>query len=169
MNNWTRRGWCRLERAARELSANHSWILVQSSDFLEVVSDFVPGTVGEGEFTIEEDRTKLAVVMRDIIKHKHPLSQGRGFAGLLYRRNLNLQNVHLRHLQVEPIEDVLPTSTEDQDLVEAFFYQNGFRKNHREGWGRMVAPSLCSIVRQYTAGQWPAPAACQSKQADHQS
>ena len=35
--DWRRRGWCRLERAACELPAHDSWILVQGSTFLKMV------------------------------------------------------------------------------------------------------------------------------------
>ena len=34
---WSSRGWCRLERAARELSPNNTWILIRSESSLEAI------------------------------------------------------------------------------------------------------------------------------------
>ena len=68
--SWSRRGWCRIERAARELSRESSWILIQSDSAIEVVGtavSFVPGCVGEAEFTVAEDKARLAPVMRKIL------------------------------------------------------------------------------------------------------
>ena len=58
---WSSRGWCRLERAARELSPNSTWILIQSETSIEVVGavlSFPSGPVGEGDFEIEEESTE---------------------------------------------------------------------------------------------------------------
>ncbi|CAE7217888.1 Psmd10, partial [Symbiodinium microadriaticum] len=60
---WSSRGWCRLERAARELSPSSTWILIRSETSVETVGtllSFPSGCVGEGEFGVVEDRQKLA-------------------------------------------------------------------------------------------------------------
>ncbi|CAE7823403.1 ANKS1A, partial [Symbiodinium necroappetens] len=61
--SWAQRGWCRVERVLRELSRDGSWILIQSDESLALVGTelaFVSGAVGEGEFTLAQDRFKLA-------------------------------------------------------------------------------------------------------------
>ncbi|CAE7515570.1 Asb3 [Symbiodinium natans] len=132
-STWARRGWCRIERAARELSAHDTWVLMQSPSSFEVVGtavSFVSGSVGEGDFTMEEDRTKLAPVMKDIVRRKLMLSlQAGDFPA--YRRHLNLQSVHFRGLVVEPIGDIVPGYEKDpsddtpEAVVAHFLYQNG--------------------------------------------
>ncbi|CAE7241492.1 pyx [Symbiodinium sp. CCMP2456] len=126
---WSRRGWCRLERAARELSPNSTWILIQSERSIEVVGtvlSFPSGPVGEGDFEIEEDRQKLARVMRQILVQKllHCLRVG-DLPG--FRRHFNLQTVHLRGLEIEPIGGLLPSSTGGDDAAAEFLHQNGLR------------------------------------------
>ena len=143
---WGRRGWCRVERASRELSEHNTWILIQGSDSLQLVGtvqSFVTGSVGEGEFTVESDRSKLAPVMETVVKRKLKLSlQARDFPS--YRRHLNLQTVHLRGLDVEPLEDLVPNepdgpNTAGADVVAHFLHQNGFR----------------GAVQKDVAGWWP--------------
>ena len=46
-----RRGWTRLQRAVREMSPDHTWVLIQGST--------IPGgSAGEGDFTSQEDRRR---------------------------------------------------------------------------------------------------------------
>ena len=55
-----------MERAARELSANDKWILLQGLTFSSVVGtalSFVSGPVGEGTFAVPDDRWSLAPVI----------------------------------------------------------------------------------------------------------
>ena len=117
---WSRRGWCRLERAARELSPDSTWILIRSDTSMEVVGtvlSFPSGWVGEGDFTFADDRQKLAPVMRQILVQKlsHCLRAG-DLPG--FRRHFNLQAVHLRNLEVEPVDGLL--SSCDGDSVAEF-------------------------------------------------
>ena len=139
--SWAKRGWCRLERAARELSEHHTWILVQSSTSIELVGtaySFVNGSVGEGEFGVEGDKAKLAPVMKTIVKQKLRMSLQAGDLPS-YRRHLNLQSVHLRGLDVEPLTGI-PNPEPDlcgADDVSLFFYQNGLTSVTRRdaaGW-----------------------------------
>ncbi|CAE7549321.1 ANK2 [Symbiodinium microadriaticum] len=129
---WSRRGWCRLERAARELSPNSTWILIQSETSIEVVGTALSlpsGSVGEGDLTITEDRQKLAPVMRQILVQKlnHCLRVG-DLPG--FRRHLNLQSVHLRGLEIEPVTGLLPSCQAHggDEVVAEFLHQNGLRR-----------------------------------------
>ena len=136
---WSSRGWCRLERAARELSPKSTWILIQSEASIEVVGtvwSFPTGPVGEGDFEIEEDRQQLAPVMRQILIQKllHCLRVG-DVPG--FRRHLNLQTVHLRGLEIEPVTGLLPSREGGDDVVLEFLHQNGLRsvgEADRAGW-----------------------------------
>ena len=130
---WSRRGWCRLERAARELSANSTWVLIQSDASVEVVGtalSFPSGIVGEGDLGNMEDLQKLAPVMRQILVNKlHRCLRMGDLPG--FRRHFNLQTVHLRGLEVEPVTGLLPSCNEAQGPCEAsseFLHQNGFRR-----------------------------------------
>ncbi|CAE7874840.1 Ankk1, partial [Symbiodinium sp. KB8] len=126
---WSSRGWCRLERAARELSPNSTWILIQSETSIEVVGtvlSFPSDPVGEGHFEIEEDRQKLAPVMRQVLVQK--LLQCLRVGDLPgFRRHFNLQTVHLRGLEIEPVTGLVPSCEGDDVLVE-FLHQNGLRR-----------------------------------------
>ena len=127
---WSRRGWCRLERAARELSPNSTWILIQSETSIEAVGtvlSFPSGSVGEGDFGIAEDRQKLASVMRKILVQKlnYCLRVG-DLPG--FRRHFNLQTVYLRGLDIEPLTGLLPSSEGGDDVVAEFLHQNGLRR-----------------------------------------
>ena len=130
--SWSRRGWCCLERAARELSPNSTWILIQSETSIEAVGtalSFPSGSVGEGDFGIAEDRQKLASVMRKILMQKlnHCLRVG-DLPG--FRRHFNLQTVHLRGLEIEPLTGLLPSCEAHGgiDAVADFLHQNGLTR-----------------------------------------
>ncbi|CAE7665077.1 ANKK1 [Symbiodinium sp. KB8] len=134
MTTWGRRGWCRIERVARELSKDNSWVLVRGGTTMEVAGtsiSFVSGSVGEGEFAFSEDRQALAPVMRNIVlqKLKRCLQAG-DLPG--FRRHFNLQTVHLRGLEVEPVGGFLPRHDADRapgnSALAEFLHQNGFRR-----------------------------------------
>lgn len=135
--SWARRGWCRLERASRELSEDGSWILIKSSETLQVVAtcfSLVTGSVGEGEFSVESDKERLAPVMRAIVKRKLMLLLRAGDLPS-FRRHFSLQAVHLRGLKVERI-NFLPDN-EAPDVVLDFLQQLGLRKVEQRdsaGW-----------------------------------
>ena len=140
--SWSRRGWCRLERASRELSENDNWILIQSPAALQSVGTvtLMAGPVGEGEFRVESDRALLAPVMRAIVKRKLMLSLQAGDLPA-FRRHFSLQALHLRGLEVEHIS-VLPhrlDSGSPNMEVEDFLHQTG----------------LAHVSRRDSAGWWP--------------
>ena len=105
---------------------------VASFQVVGTIASFVSGSVGEGEFSLEDDRWKLAPVMKSIVRNKLLLSLQAGDLPA-YRRHLNLQTVHLRGLDVEPVDNLIPSDASPfdyQDLVTTFMYQNGFTHIH---------------------------------------
>ena len=149
---WSSRGWCRLERAARELSANSTWILIQSDASMEVVGtalSFPSGTVGDGDFAFVEDRQTLAPVMRQILVNKlhHCLRLG-DLPG--FRRHFNLQKVHLQGLVIEPVVGLLPSCVAPGgDVVAEFLHQNGLRRVRQAdsaGWRPLHYAALAGNV-----------------------
>ena len=126
-----------MERAARELSTEATWILVQDEFSMELVGtalSFGGGCLGEGDFTVEEDRQALAPVMRSILLQKlHNCLRSKDLPG--FRRHLNLQAVHLRGLHIQPVRGLLPMT--HLDAVAEFLHQNGMKKAaevDRAGW-----------------------------------
>lgn len=134
---WAERGWCRMEKALRELSVDHTWILIQSSTDVNLVNDpatTLGGPVGEGQFTNGEDRARLAPVLLSALKRKLlVMLMDRDLAG--YRALLNLQLVHMRglpRLQELELLSVFSSSADSGseasfDAVQEFFHQNGFK------------------------------------------
>ena len=118
---------------------------MQASSSFQVVGTalcFVSGSVGEGEFSFEDDRKKLAPVMKDMVRRQLVLSLHKGdLPG--YRRHLNLQMVHLRGLDTEPLHSLIAndkaSSTLDEDSATAFLNQNG----------------LVNISSKDSSGFWP--------------
>ena len=106
---------------------------MQGSASLQVVgTTSVSGSVGEGEFTQEDDRQKLAPVMRSIVKRRLLLSLKAGDIPA-YRRHLNLQSVSLHGLMTRRIGTSFVSNdegrgSEGDDPVNSFLYQNGFIK-----------------------------------------
>ncbi|CAE7836842.1 ANKRD17 [Symbiodinium sp. CCMP2592] len=129
VQSWSTRAWCRLERAARELSPDSCWILIESETSMKAVGtalSFPTGPVGEGDFTVADDRQKLAPVLRKILMQKlnHSLRVG-DLPG--FRRHFNLQTVHLRGLEILPLAGMLSSCEGDGGMVAEFLHQNGFR------------------------------------------
>mmetsp|Transcript_19932 Transcript_19932/g.46702 ORF Transcript_19932/g.46702 Transcript_19932/m.46702 type:complete len:622 (+) Transcript_19932:25-1890(+) len=148
--SWGRRGWCRMERVIRELSRDDTWVKIKSARSLEVVGSvlaFVNGSVGEGEFSKEEDRKKLAPILRQAVVRKLMFClSSKDFAA--YRRHLNLQAFYFRGLNMEPVADIIPDfecNKGSTDVVAKFLYQNGFaavRDIDRAGWSPLHYAAL---------------------------
>lgn len=139
-STWAQRGWCRLERACCELGQNQSWIMVKAPTSLELIScpsaSMGSSPPGQGEFSLAEDRKKVAPVLTTLLKRKLlQLLQAQDFVS--YRVLLNQQSVYLKGLglhgscykPVPGFEEKI-TNLEEMDstscLVEEFLYQNGF-------------------------------------------
>lgn len=129
VKTWSRRGWCRLERAARELSPDSLWILIESKTSMKAVGtalSFPAGSVGEGDFTVAEDRQKLAPVLLKIVAQKLNYCLRVGDLPA-FRRHFNLQSVHLRGLDIPPLGGMLSSCEGHGDVVAEFLHQNGLR------------------------------------------
>mmetsp|Transcript_63060 Transcript_63060/g.148088 ORF Transcript_63060/g.148088 Transcript_63060/m.148088 type:complete len:620 (+) Transcript_63060:68-1927(+) len=143
--SWENRGWCRLERVARELStrADTSFsIEIQGATHQAQAAIFGiwQAPVGEGSFTVAADRGKIALVLQTMVRRKLHSYLARGDLHN-YRLMLNLQRVVYRNLPTDAVEDVVPgyvSSTTDPatETVDSFMYQNGFTSLARTpaGW-----------------------------------
>jgi len=152
-STWAERGWCRVERTIRDLSSQGPWIIIKSATNLELFAaplTALGGPPGEGTFSLQEDRPKLVPVLQRAIKAKLISAlESEEFAR--YRAELNLQPFHLRGLDVEPLQDIVPgfdpQAVQDPKLVaaERFLYQNGFnhcREVDEVGWSPLCYAAL---------------------------
>ncbi|CAE7018158.1 mask [Symbiodinium sp. CCMP2456] len=143
---WLQRGWCRMEKVCRELSDKESWIMIKSSRVIELkivggVAEQV--SVGEGSFSIDDDRTKITpVILRAVRRKLLLLLERQDLVG--YRVLLNQQPVLLRGLSQDYVT-VLPNLHTDRELeltdtllaVAKFLHENGFKgvsDRDRDGW-----------------------------------
>ena len=136
--SWECRGWCRFERAVRELSRTGSTgldieIISETHQVVEPTMAFsvAMAPVSEGQFSVAADKHRIVEVLRRMIRRK--------MAGCLmdgdfheYRLQRNSQRVYFRNFPIGPIDDFLPelvSETRDPAsfMVAAFMYQNGFR------------------------------------------
>jgi len=146
--SWECRGWCRFERAVRELSRTGSTgldieIISETHQTVEPTMAFQVALtpVGEGQFSVAADRNRLGEVLKRMLRRK--------IAGCLveadfheYRLQRNFQRVYFRNFPIGPIDDFLPEFVSDTRdpasfMVAAYMYQNGFRSIHErslEGW-----------------------------------
>ena len=86
---WTQRGWCRLEQLANFLSpVQKPMIVAQSRSFVESympcghpITPCYRTSVGEGNFTVDDDRVRLGPVIESMIaqRRRHALAQGEMF------------------------------------------------------------------------------------------
>ncbi|CAJ1361337.1 unnamed protein product [Effrenium voratum] len=155
-STWQERGWCRLERTFRELSLqDSSWIIVRSPSDLEIISGTnlslrFASPVGEGLFSLAEDRWKLRPVLVAVIRRKI-LSLLRAKDWLGYRSLLNQQAMMLKGLasgSFGPLyfEPIKPNEGDiDFPRVEQFFHQNGFQgiwETDKGGWSPLHYAAL---------------------------
>ena len=88
------------------------------------------GPVGEGEFSLAEDKTKLAPLLLPMLRRAlRRYLQDQDFVG--FRLLLNEQSVYLRELGVEEFCKPVPSSASSGSrvqsfVVEEFLHQNGF-------------------------------------------
>ncbi|CAE7895507.1 ANKK1 [Symbiodinium necroappetens] len=144
---WQGRGWCRLEKAVRELSHDPSWIMVKGPRDMQFISDVLAssragsGPVGEGAFTVQEDCLKLRPVLMTVLKRKLiRLLKSKDFAG--YRALLNQQSTILTGMgcDFEPLLEMENSDDphgQDRSNTLMFLHQNGFstiRTKDSCGW-----------------------------------
>ena len=144
-HTWAQRGWCRVEVEMRKLSPDPSWIMIRNGRVVEMILSFgaaVGGPAGEGQFTVEGDKAKLAPVLKGALERKLDLLLRSGDL-VAYRVLLNMQSVHLRSLPVEnfiePVPGFVALPGVDAASVAAarFMHQNGFEDVHdvdEGGW-----------------------------------
>ncbi|CAE7940604.1 ANKHD1 [Symbiodinium sp. KB8] len=154
--SWAERGWCRAERACRELSEESSWILIRGATEIELVASGVGAggggaPPGEGDFTVPGDRDKLAPILQHGLRRKL-FSYLKKQDLVSYRVLLNLQSTHMKGFDVERIEDLIPGFEPDSsDLDSAsmaasrFLHENGFQsvgELDRQGWSPLHYAAL---------------------------
>jgi len=155
--SWAQRGWCRVERAFRELSEKESWIIMKSAVNIELVhgaeASVGGGPPGEGQFTRAEDLDQLAPVLAQAVRRKlYFLLRDQDFVS--YRVLLNLQAVYLKGLRAEPCFEPVPdlgpptegiSTQPNTSIAMKFLYQHGFarvRESDRSGWSPLHYAAL---------------------------
>ena len=111
--------------------------------------NWVKHPVGEGYFTVNEDREQIAPMLKDMLRTKmiSYLLKGKFHE---YRLMLNLQSVHFRNLPLEPINDLIADfSSDERDpaafMLAQFMHQNGFVSyldHTEEGWAPICYAAL---------------------------
>ncbi|CAE7654007.1 unnamed protein product [Symbiodinium sp. CCMP2592] len=150
---WGERGWCRTERAARELSTHRGGyvIIVESAAHQTLLwaGKSMRDAPGEGEFTLDGDRARIGRLVTQMVWSKlfYYLEHGQFHN---YRFLLNAQAAqYFRSLDVEPIDGLVPGFHTETDpsvdckgfMLERFLHQNGFRsifERDSAGW-----PPIC--------------------------
>ena len=126
---------------------------------------FPTGSVGEGDFTVTDDRQKLAPVLRKIVAQKlnHSLRVG-DLPG--FRRHFNLQTVHLRGLEIPPLAGMLSSCEGDGGVVAEFSAPERLEEHLRGRQRRVAAAALCSVGWEHRGVKRPAGAACRCELPD---
>ncbi|CAK9097496.1 Serine/threonine-protein phosphatase 6 regulatory ankyrin repeat subunit B [Durusdinium trenchii] len=148
-STWATRGWCRLERLARELARREDgYILIAESPyhiFLEWQPNAQAKAPGSGQFSVEADRARVGKLLLKMVWSKLLYYLERGEFNS-YRFQLNLQRVGcLEGLEMQPIEGLVPNFSTDIDpeaeperfVVARFLHDNGFigiRHRDTAGW-----------------------------------
>ena len=134
---WADRGWCRAERMARELSSDDGMIIcVEGAKHQTLLPDLkAKHSPGEGRFTVPTDRNFIAMIMKQMFRDKltHLFRMGDLPE---YRWYLNQQPTCFRGLNIDPIEDIVPSCPDHGDVVAKFLHQNCFSKiDERDAMG----------------------------------
>ncbi|CAK9069948.1 unnamed protein product [Durusdinium trenchii] len=150
---WSTRAWCRLERLASQLHAGESnyMIEVRSARHHSLVMpyEYCRDPVGEGDFTVAEDREKASIVMKDMFdKRLRFFLRQQDFHS--FRILLNMQYCQFRGLPLEPSESMIPgfhSNAEDPSTMAflKFMHQNALTKaidRDEEGWSPMCYAAL---------------------------
>lgn len=131
-HSWRRRGWCRSEKMARELSGGNGMILLIESPshmFLMPAWKAMLDSHGDGEFTVDGDRKAVGDMLKTLVVRKLRTFLRSGDLHS-YRFLLNQQHVRFWNSETEPHEGLLREGdcpeTKDPPVMSSFFYQNGF-------------------------------------------
>ena len=146
--SWQNRGWCRVEQVVRELTVHGggSWIVVKSAKHQELkVCPLANSSPGEGTFTVESDRARVAGVLHRFVERKLLACLEMGDLPQ-YRMLLNKQSAFFRNLPVEPVHDMVPGFEQDEPTpLNNFLYQNGFKtplEIDSAGWSPLCYASM---------------------------
>eukprot|EP00438_Fugacium_kawagutii_P031123 Skav201747 [mRNA] locus=scaffold1973:9099:10799:- [translate_table: standard] len=156
-STWAERGWCRLERMARELARDDGIIItVQTASHPTLawnMNEVVQGP-GKGVFSFEEDRAKVGQVIFRMVWNKLHNFLGTGdFHG--YRFLLNLHHLHFEGVPgLDPIVGLVPGFETDIDpvdhpgqfLIARFLHDNLFKQvtdRDSAGW----SPLCFAVVK----------------------
>ena len=151
---WSERGWCRMERMARDLLRNDGILIQVQVASRPIIVPANTGGVGsasrapgKGEFTVESDRGRIGRLVNRLLFHKLQFFLSIGdFHN--YRFLFNMQQLCLEGLGVGRIEALVPgflpeidPSTDPEAFVVArFLHENGFEKvedRDKAGWSPM--------------------------------
>ena len=148
---WAKRGWCRVEKAVRNLLApNDMMLMIESPKHMSMLAlrDALFHPFGAGEFTIERDRHVVGRILRDILELKLHNDLWKGNL-LEYRFFMNRQDMLFQNCDLPYIPAPLRISSKLDSLddgLHEFLHQNGFLNvTDRDGWG--FSP-LCYAVTQ---------------------
>lgn len=147
---WAERGWCRLERMARDLARDDGFVIrVEHADSpqsaaRELWTIGAPQSPGRGYFTIEDDRKKIAPVLVRMLWNKlmHYIEREELHN---YRFLLSLQRLYLDGLDATPLEALVPNFDTDIDpvgdparfIVARYLHDTGFQtvtQYDKAGW-----------------------------------
>eukprot|EP00438_Fugacium_kawagutii_P024121 Skav222757 [mRNA] locus=scaffold600:111323:113131:+ [translate_table: standard] len=156
-STWARRGWCRLERMARELARDDGFIItIQTASHPTLAWNMneVIQAPGNGEFSFEEDRARVGqVILRMVWNKLQNLVATGDVHG--YRFLLNLHHLHFegvpgldRILGLVPgfETDIDPVDHPGQFLIARFLHDNLFKRisdRDSAGW----SPLCFAVVK----------------------
>eukprot|EP00438_Fugacium_kawagutii_P018431 Skav226163 [mRNA] locus=scaffold2279:81591:83868:+ [translate_table: standard] len=148
---WEERGWCRLESMAHTLTAREDGFMIKvqmaSNPTLALDLGGLSKPPGEGRFTVESDRKRLAPVLQRLMWSRlHNLLFKKDFHN--YRFVLNLQRHCFGGLEIEPWGNFVPNMSTEIDpstdphgfVVARFLHENGFttlKERDKAGWSPM--------------------------------
>lgn len=139
--SWAKRGWCRVEKAVRNLLApNDMMLMIESPKHMSMLAlrDTLFHPFGAGEFTIEGDRQVVGQILRDILELKLHNDLWKGnlleYRFFMNRQDMLFQNCNLRYIP-SPLR-ISSTLESLDDACHEFLHQNGFLNvTDRDRWG----------------------------------
>jgi len=156
-STWASRGWCRLERMAREMARDDGYIIeVKSALHLSLVWNMhgIGKAPGNGHFSFEADRLRVGQVLERMVWGKlHHLFKQKDFHN--FRFLLNMHHLQFDGIQgLKAVEGLVPhfsteidPSTDPQSFAVArFLHENCFKtllERDAAGW----SPLCYAVVK----------------------
>ena len=157
---WSERGWCRMERMARDLLRNDGILIQVQVASRPIIVPANTGGVGSasrapgtGDFSVESDRPRVGRVMNRLMFNKlHSFLQTGDFHN--YRFLSNMQQLCFAGLGVGSIEGLVsgflpeidPSTDPEAFVVSRFLHENGFQRvqeRDKAGW----SPLCYAVLR----------------------